>query len=489
MRLFVGLELDEGVRKAAAAVAARLETRLAEVARDFKARWIPDSNLHITIWFFGEIADEAAAVLIEQLRAPLRVSPFELAVRGCGAFPRSGPPRVLWIGTAEGTAGMGEAHAALARRLATLGYLPEDALVFTARDAGASEGPRPRSPGGAPGAWRRSGGLRAHRRRCADPVSQPLVAAWRRLRAAAASTIGLMWPILLGYLAGSVPFAFLLARRAGIDVRFAGSGNVGAANVLRTTGTGGARSWSWRSTSPRERWRSRWRSVAHAGVTLTALAAAAAVVGHIYPVWLRFHGGKGVAVAAGVFAVLTPIATAVAAGLFLVIVWVTRYVSLGSIAATVALPPAAWITGEPTAVVRRRGRYRRADSVPPSRQHPAPARGHRAADGGAGDERADSPFSGAGSWGTALAVHLGRIGHEVTPVGAGSGAGRRRSSGRDTTRATCRSSPCRRPVSLHGGSAAARSMARAFVVFALPSHGLRAVAREAAPLAGARRGA
>ena len=46
-----------------------------------------------------------------------------------------------------------------------------------------------------------------------------------------------MWPVLLGYLAGSVPFAFLLARRAGIDVRVAGSGNVGAANVLRTTGT------------------------------------------------------------------------------------------------------------------------------------------------------------------------------------------------------------------------------------------------------------
>ncbi len=128
VRLFVGLELDEGVRKAAAAVAARLETRLAEVARDFKARWIPDSNLHITIWFFGEIADEAAAVLIEQLRAPLQVSPFELAVRGCGAFPRSGPPRVLWIGTAEGTAGMGEAYAALARRLDTLGYLPEERL-------------------------------------------------------------------------------------------------------------------------------------------------------------------------------------------------------------------------------------------------------------------------------------------------------------------------------------------------------------------------
>jgi glycerol-3-phosphate acyltransferase PlsY len=87
------------------------------------------------------------------------------------------------------------------------------------------------------------------------------------------------------------------------------------------------------------------------GSGLAALTGAAAVVGHIYPVWLRFHGGKGVAVAAGVFAMLTPIATAIAMLLFLVIVSVTRYVSLGSVAATLALPPAAWLTGSPAAVV------------------------------------------------------------------------------------------------------------------------------------------
>jgi len=159
-----------------------------------------------------------------------------------------------------------------------------------------------------------------------------------------------MWQIVLGYLAGSLPFAYLLARRAGIDVRRAGSGNVGAANVLRTTGP-------WRGVVVMSLDVAKGvlavvlATVTNAGVTLTALAAAAAIVGHIYPVWLRFHGGKGVAVAAGVFAVLMPLATALAATLFLVIVMATRYVSLGSIAATVALPPAAWLTGEPAAVV------------------------------------------------------------------------------------------------------------------------------------------
>ena len=160
-----------------------------------------------------------------------------------------------------------------------------------------------------------------------------------------------MWPILLGYLAGSVPFAFLLARRAGIDVRFAGSGNVGAANVMRTTGTRRAVLVMALDVAKGAVAVVLASVVVHAGVTLTALAAAAAVVGHIYPVWLRFHGGKGVAVAAGVFAVLTPLATALAAALFLIIVALTRYISLGSIAATVALPPAAWVTGEPVAVV------------------------------------------------------------------------------------------------------------------------------------------
>src|SRR4051812_43492092 len=163
-----------------------------------------------------------------------------------------------------------------------------------------------------------------------------------------------MISVLLGYLAGSVPFAFLLARRRGVDVRRVGSGNVGAANVMRTTGTGRAVAVVALDVAKG----AAAVGLAHLGsgsVALFAATGAAAVVGHIYPVWLRFHGGKGVAVAAGVFTVLAPLATAIAAVLFVLTVWATRYVSLGSVAASVALPPAAWLVGAPGPVVGAAG--------------------------------------------------------------------------------------------------------------------------------------
>jgi glycerol-3-phosphate acyltransferase PlsY len=156
--------------------------------------------------------------------------------------------------------------------------------------------------------------------------------------------------VLIGYAIGSVPFAFLVSRRVGIDVRVSGSGNVGAANVLRTSGTtlgllvmvldiskGAATVLA--------------ASAATGAIGAMAAAGAAAVVGHIYPVWLRFHGGKGVAVAAGVFGVLAPVATLAAIVVFVAAVWLTRVVSLGSIAATLTLPPLVWLSGAPFEVV------------------------------------------------------------------------------------------------------------------------------------------
>jgi glycerol-3-phosphate acyltransferase PlsY len=80
-------------------------------------------------------------------------------------------------------------------------------------------------------------------------------------------------------------------------------------------------------------------------------AGVAAIIGHVYPVWLRFHGGKGVATACGVFWMLAPLATAASATVFVIVVWLTRYVSLGSIVATLALPPLAWFTDKSIPVV------------------------------------------------------------------------------------------------------------------------------------------
>jgi glycerol-3-phosphate acyltransferase PlsY len=159
----------------------------------------------------------------------------------------------------------------------------------------------------------------------------------------------LAW-VCLGYALGSVPFAFLLARRAGIDVRVAGSGNVGAANVLRTASAPLGISTVVLDVSKGAAAVLIAQSITGTAAA-TAAAGVAAIVGHIYPVWLRFHGGKGVAVAAGVFGVLTPHATLAALAVFSLVVFVTRFVSLGSIAASVTLPPVATFAGAPRQVL------------------------------------------------------------------------------------------------------------------------------------------
>ena len=151
--------------------------------------------------------------------------------------------------------------------------------------------------------------------------------------------------LMAGYLIGSIPFAYLLGRRhRGIDLRQAGSGNVGAANLLRTTtkkigvsamaldvGKGLASVLVARQIDP--------------GGTGPAVAGIAAVLGHIYPVWLGFRGGKGVATTCGVFLILAPQAAALATLVFLALVWWTRYISLGSVAGSIVLAPLAYITG------------------------------------------------------------------------------------------------------------------------------------------------
>src|SRR4249920_369967 len=152
--------------------------------------------------------------------------------------------------------------------------------------------------------------------------------------------------IAVAYLIGSIPFALILSRHWGADLRSVGSGNMGAANVMRASGVtagvlvaaldmakGAASVWIAA------------RLTDSAG--LPAAAGFAAIVGHIYPVWLRFRGGKGVATACGVFSMLTPLAVPPALALFALAVWFTQYISLGSVLASMALPPLAYALGSP----------------------------------------------------------------------------------------------------------------------------------------------
>ena len=122
------------------------------------------------------------------------------------------------------------------------------------------------------------------------------------------------------------------------------------------------------------------------GVAAPAAAGVAAVVGHVYPVWLGFRGGKGVATSCGVFAVLTPLAVLPALAIFCLSVWITKYISAGSVMASLALPPLAYVTGSSASGRRRRGRRGGPGRLSPPFQPDAGARRHRTpgGDGSAG---------------------------------------------------------------------------------------------------------
>jgi len=154
---------------------------------------------------------------------------------------------------------------------------------------------------------------------------------------------------LLGYVVGSIPFAFLLSRRRGIDLRQVGSGNVGATNVLRTSGVVAAMVAMGLDALKGTLAVVIAQRVAVGPATPVA-AGVASVIGHIYPVWLGFRGGKGVATAAGVFGVLAPSALAIAGGVFILAVWATRYVSVGSVAGAITLAAAAAVGDAPVIV-------------------------------------------------------------------------------------------------------------------------------------------
>jgi glycerol-3-phosphate acyltransferase PlsY len=155
--------------------------------------------------------------------------------------------------------------------------------------------------------------------------------------------------VAIAYFVGSIPFAFLLSRRRGIDLRQVGSGNVGASNVLRTSGVPQA-VLAMVLDSLKGALAVLVAQRITSGPAAPMAAGLASVLGHMFPVWLRFRGGKGVATAAGVFGVLTPPVLGAAAAVFLLAVWVTRFISVGSIAAAITLAIGTAATDAPAVV-------------------------------------------------------------------------------------------------------------------------------------------
>jgi glycerol-3-phosphate acyltransferase PlsY len=170
----------------------------------------------------------------------------------------------------------------------------------------------------------------------------------------------------LSYLLGSIPFGYLLVRIFhGEDVRQSGSGNIGATNVSRKSPALGGLTllldalkgsaavvvaimlsrleiMGWAESNLPWYTDHSWTPMPSLVIIRAAAAALFAVLGHIFPVWLKFRGGKGVATGLGAFIVIAPKAVLVAAGIFIAVVVIFRYVSLGSIVAAAAFPLLAY---------------------------------------------------------------------------------------------------------------------------------------------------
>jgi glycerol-3-phosphate acyltransferase PlsY len=157
---------------------------------------------------------------------------------------------------------------------------------------------------------------------------------------------------LAAYLLGSIPTGYLVGKAKGMDIRTVGSKNMGATNVFRTLGKGpgilvllvdglkGFAAAAWLSDLTMRF----FQVPPEQSLTLHVVAGIAAVLGHNYTCWLSFKGGKGIATTAGVYFALAPLSVSIALGIWIVLFVATRYVSVASIAAAVALPTAVWLT-------------------------------------------------------------------------------------------------------------------------------------------------
>jgi RNA 2',3'-cyclic 3'-phosphodiesterase len=144
MRLFVGIELDDHVRAAAAAVSDALRKEIDRAGWRLRARWVPQDNLHITVWFIGEVADDRAANALSLIQTPFAVAAFDAGIGGLGAFPPAGLPRIFWLGVRSGAPQMLALYKDVTERLAPLGFeadsRPYHSHVTIARVADAPRG-------------------------------------------------------------------------------------------------------------------------------------------------------------------------------------------------------------------------------------------------------------------------------------------------------------------------------------------------------------
>jgi acyl phosphate:glycerol-3-phosphate acyltransferase len=153
-----------------------------------------------------------------------------------------------------------------------------------------------------------------------------------------------MAALAVGYLFGSIPFGVILTRVAGLgDIRQVGSGNIGATNVLRTGHKGlAAATLLGDALKGTAAVLIGWTL----GPTAAVLAALGAFLGHLFPVWLRFKGGKGVATFLGCLLGLQPLAAAAFAAAWLAVAYLSRYSSLSALVASAVAPLVLWLLGE-----------------------------------------------------------------------------------------------------------------------------------------------
>ena len=153
--------------------------------------------------------------------------------------------------------------------------------------------------------------------------------------------IAIVLLIIFAYVMGSVPSGYILGKMSGIDVRSIGSGNIGATNVVRALGKGRGALTLFADAA--KGYLPVWVALRlEVGAVTIALVAIAAFLGHLYPLFLNFQGGKGVATALGALLASQPMATLVLIVVFGVAVLASRIVSLGAIAAAIAAPVVLW---------------------------------------------------------------------------------------------------------------------------------------------------